>query len=261
MKREITAILLSSMFAVSACSAIGIPSRPTQHGPSNSSHGAAHWGYEGEEGPAHWATLSADYHMCAAGSMQSPIDLAAVNASGDVSLKLDYMPGAVSIAYNGHTVQANFAPGRSAAIDQRKFELVQLHFHTPSEHVLDAKPFPIEVHFVHATHAGELLVVGVLFVEGEANAELATILDALGTRPGPVTTKLDPSGLLPHDLSVFRYMGSLTTPPCSEGVNWHVAKSHISASAEQIVQLHQVLGENARPVQKHNNRLLLAPAD
>ncbi len=261
MKREITAILLSSMFAVSACSAIGIPSRTTQHAPSKSSHGAAHWSYQDEDGPAHWATLSADYHMCAAGAMQSPIDLAGVNASGDVSLKLDYTPGDVSIVYNGHTVQANFEPGRAAAIDHRNFELLQLHFHTPSEHVKSAKPFPIEVHFVHATGAGELLVLGVLFVEGEANAELTTILDALGTRHGPVKTTLDPNGLLPHDLSVFRYMGSLTTPPCSEGVNWHVAKSHISASAEQIVQLHQVLGENARPVQPHNNRLLLAPVD
>ncbi len=104
MKREITTILLSSMFALSACSAIGNQGGAAQPTPSTSSHAKAHWGYEGEDGPAHWAALSSDYQLCAAGAMQSPIDLAATNASGDVSLTLDYTPGAVSIAYNGHTV-------------------------------------------------------------------------------------------------------------------------------------------------------------
>ena len=138
------------------------------------------------------------------------------------------------------------------------YKLAQFHLHTPSEHVVSGKSYPLVSHFVHVGTDGALAVLGVMFEEGAANAELQNVIDALsGQKSGPVS--LNTANMLPSDLRVFRYMGSLTTPPCSEGVNWHVAHAPLTASADQIKTLSGMMGMNARPVQDLNNRLLMAP--
>lgn len=140
------------------------------------------------------------------------------------------------------------------------FNLIQIHFHTPSEHAISGKRYPLTGHFVHATEDGKLGVLGVMFEEGSANAELAKILAAAQSDQASVPDQMiDPNGMLPADRAVYRYMGSLTTPPCSEGVNWHVLKEPITASGEQIATLGQLMGDNARPLRSHNNRLVVAP--
>jgi carbonic anhydrase len=196
--------------------------------------------------------------------MQSPIDLADANARADVSVFTTYQPGPLTVLNNGHTVQANFAKGSKLTSGTMQFDLLQVHFHTPSEEVMHGKQYPMVAHFVHADADGKLAVLGVLFEIGEANTELAKIVAAApATKTGPATVAgktLDPNGMLPDDLDVFRFQGSLTTPPCSEGVNWHVAKDSVSMSAEQLKALGGIMGDNARPVQDLNGRLLVAPA-
>jgi carbonic anhydrase len=142
------------------------------------------------------------------------------------------------------------------------FRLVQVHFHTPSEHTFSGEALPLVAHFVHATDAGELGVLGVLFETGAENAGLAPLVDALdGIEAGGEGAALtvDPNTLLPDELEVYRYMGSLTTPPCSEGVHWHVAEDVLEASPEQLAALEARMGMNARPTLPLNGRLLVAP--
>ena len=143
-----------------------------------------------------------------------------------------------------------------------RFDLLQFHFHTPSEHLITGEQFPMEVHFVHRhQETGNLGVLGVMVVEGEANGVLAPIWKHLDDEPGlheETDQIVHPERLLPDDLSYSRYMGSLTTPPCSEGVHWHVLQESIEASAEQIAAFTEAFGQNARPFQPINNRLVMA---
>ncbi|WP_128891177.1 carbonic anhydrase [Erythrobacter sp. HKB08] len=225
---------------------------------------AADWSYEGATGPDNWGSLSPDYELCGKGLMQSPIDLAEANARGDVSVFTAYAPGPLTILNNGHTVQANFAAGSKLTSGTMQFDLIQVHFHTPSEEVMHGEQYPMVAHFVHADSDGNLAVLGVLFEEGAANGELQKLVDAApATKTAPRTVggvTIDPNGMLPDDLDVYRFQGSLTTPPCSEGVNWHVAKDTVEASAEQLDAMRAIMGDNARPVQPLNGRLLVAPA-
>ncbi len=225
---------------------------------------AADWSYKGPTGPEHWGDLDPKYAMCAKGLMQSPIDLVDTNARGDVSVFTQYRPGPLTILNNGHTVQANFAEGSTLTSGTMQFNLLQVHFHTPSEEVKDGEQYPMVAHFVHADASGRLAVLGILFELGAANAELDKLIAAApaskaDARNVPGVT-FNPNKLLPDDLDVYRFQGSLTTPPCSEGVNWHVAKDSVSMSAEQLKALHGIMGDNARPVQPLNGRLLVAPA-
>lgn len=142
----------------------------------------------------------------------------------------------------------------------KTFNLIQVHFHTPSEHAMSGKRYPLVAHFVHATDAGELGVLGVMFEEGDANPALAEIVDGVGKGQG-ASVEFDINEMVPDDLDVFRYMGSLTTPPCSEGVNWHVADEPMTASAEQIAAMEANLGPSARSIQPLGSRLLVAPSE
>ncbi|MEZ5713225.1 MAG: carbonic anhydrase family protein [Sphingobium sp.] len=222
---------------------------------------APHWSYEGEGAPDHWMKLSSDFVTCGAGKMQSPIDLQAVNARGATVVATNYQTSPLTVLNNGHTVQANFAAGSKLISGGREFGLVQVHFHTLSEHAVSGKRYPLEAHFVHADSAGKLAVLGIFFEEGAANAELSKLIAAAPKHKQDATpvagVQFDPNGLLPPSLNVYRYMGSLTTPPCTEGVNWHVADKAITASKEQIAALHVIMGDNARPLQPANNRLIV----
>ena len=208
---------------------------------------------------AMWGDLATEFEACKTGMMQSPIDLAPVNVKADFSVETNYGSSMATAINKGYTVQVDFKPGQMMSTSGMEFKLLQFHMHTPSEHVISGEPYPLVSHFVHANDDGALAVLGVMFEEGASNAELQKVIDALsgGTKEAPVT--LDNSKLIPSDLSAYRYMGSLTTPPCSEGVNWHVAKTPLTASKMQIEALEGFMGMTARPVQDLNNRLLLGP--
>lgn len=216
-----------------------------------------------EKGAEKWGQLHSDYAICESGNMQSPIDLAGANAIGNVAVAVDYKSGPLAVTNKGLTVQADFASGSSMNSGGMTFNLIQIHFHTPSEHAISGKRFPLVGHFVHATADGKLGVLGVMFEEGVANSELAKILAAAPSSKSDVKAgdgqMIDPAAMLPDDLAVYRYMGSLTTPPCSEGVNWHVLRDSVTASKEQISAFEKLMGDSARPVRALNNRLLVAP--
>lgn len=233
--------------------------------PAPAGQTAAHWSYSGETGPDHWGDLSEPFKTCKLGRMQSPIDLGGADIEGRLDVRVNYRPGQLAILNNGHTVQVNFPEGSILSSGISHYKLIQVHFHTPSEETVYGVPYPMVAHFVHADHAGNLAVLGVLFEEGAHNPELDKIVKAAPRQEaaahviGGVT--LDPARLLPSSLAVWRYDGSLTTPPCSEGVRWHVAVHPVQASAAQIAALHAIIGDNARPVQPRNGRLLVGGSE
>ena len=230
--------------------AISSPSRAAEE---------THWSYSGEDGPQQWGDLAADYLMCSMGRNQSPIDLTgAVDANLD-ELILDYPNrGIVGEVNNGHTIQENLKPGNFITIQGQQYEAKQFHFHSPSEHRIDGKTYPLEVHVVHANQIGQLAVLGVLFNEGEEN----TMLNQLnGFRPAgsePYTGPVDYNLLITGLNEFYAYNGSLTTPPCSEGVLWVVLKNPVTASREQIDRFHnEMAADTNRPIQPRNARTIL----
>ena len=232
-------------------------------GPAMAGSDHGHWTYEGDEGPSHWGELSPEFEMCGKGRMQSPIDVAGANEIVKVSVSMSYQPVPLTIFNNGHTVQAQLGGAGSILVGGKKFHLLQVHFHTPSEHVVSGLPYPLEAHFVHRAADGALAVIGVFVREGKENKPLAALLrHAPKQKADPQTypdVSVDPSAFIPKTGSFYRYMGSLTTPPCSEGVNWFVVEQPIEASKAQIGVLREAEGMNARPAQPANNRLILAP--
>lgn len=220
----------------------------------------APWSYEGHEGPDNWADLSPEFKTCELGVQQSPIDLTGpVPASlGAIEPSFGKMP--LSVVNNGHTIQVDCAPGSGTLIAGHRYELLQFHFHHPSEHLLSGTAFDMELHFVHRSARGALAVLGVFIQPGQANAALAPIWDAMPkNKGGPAASDatIDPGALLPRDRAYFRYHGSLTTPPCSEGVLWTVYQQPIEASMDQIRRFAELFPANARPAQELNRRFLL----
>ena len=220
-----------------------------------------HWAYAGHGGPAEWGTLDHDFAACKLGKLQSPIDIRGAKAAELPPIKFDYKPAALKVIDNGHTVQVNYAPGSSITLDGTVFELKQFHFHAPSENQIRGKSYPLEGHLVHADKDGNLAVVAVMFREGAANKALAKLWPLMPTEAGAKTAlpnAFAAAGLLPTNRAYYRFSGSLTTPPCSEGVRWLVMKAPVSASAEQIEAFTHVMHHpNNRPVQAVNGRTVL----
>lgn len=220
----------------------------------------AHWSYEGREGPPAWGHLAADYHTCADGRHQSPvnIDVEQAEAAPLPDLRVHYGPVSVTEVNNGHTIQDSVAAGDFVELGETQYALQQFHFHHPSEHTLDGEHAPLEIHFVHKDASGALLVMGVFVNEGAENPLLRTLFERLPRDHDAVQLSADPSLLLPADSAFVEYEGSLTTPPCSEGVTWLVMAKPISASAEQIEKFAQLYPHNNRPLMPLNDRHLLS---
>ncbi|HKI00569.1 MAG TPA: carbonic anhydrase family protein [Thermoanaerobaculia bacterium] len=217
--------------------------------------------YEGATGPEHWAEICApSNYVCVAGARQSPIDLPAA-PSGDLSkLVFDYRPTPLKVENNGHTIEVKVASESYLRIGQERYRLVQFHFHTPSEHKLHGQEFPMELHFVHRNALGELAVVGVFLREGAAHPLIQEIWDhaAGGAELSAAHAgQIDPEELLPQNRSYYRYAGSLTTPPCTEGVRWHVLDEPVDLSAAQVDEFRAIFPANARPLQLLNGRPVL----
>jgi carbonic anhydrase len=219
------------------------------HGPGEDRH-EPHWSYEGSEGPAHWGDLSAAYRACSTGRAQSPIDIELAHADHAAlpPLQVHYQATAATEIDNGHTIQDNVAPGDTLELDGTRYELQQFHVHHPSEHLLDGRRFPLEVHLVHRAASGALLVLGVLVDEGLANHALGELVSHLPHRNAIEHLTIDPSELLPADHHYATYTGSLTTPPCTEGVTWIVLTTPIHASRAQLDRVARAVRDNARPV-------------
>jgi len=228
-------------------------------------HGGNHWGYTGHEGPANWGELSSDYTLCKSGKSQSPINIdstVTAESAGLEKIAFDYGTGISSVINNGHTIQVNFDKGSSIKIDGIKFPLIQFHFHTPSENEIDGKHFPLEGHFVHATKDGKLAVVALMFKDGAENPFLkkvwAKMPHTVGkTNPIKISAN-EVNALLPKNKAYYRFNGSLTTPPCSEGVRWMVLKNYSSISKNQVEEfLHTLHHANNRPIQPINARKVI----
>lgn len=218
---------------------------------------AAEWSYTGEHGTEHWGELFA---TCGEGVNQTPIDINQTTQADLAPLHIDYEGKVTELVNNGHTIQANLTGKNTLTVDGQTFELKQFHFHTPSENYLKGKQYPLEAHFVHATDKGELAVVAVMFDVGpRSNSELTTLLASIPDDGQKVALKeaLNPVDLLPRDREYYRFNGSLTTPPCSEGVRWFAMQEPQTNSKAQTEKLQAVMGNNARPLQPLNARLIL----
>src|SRR6185369_17279229 len=220
----------------------------------------AHWSYEGSGGPAKWGDLDAANKACSLGSQQSPIDIGPTIKSQLPALKLSWGKTADTIVNNGHTIQLNFAEGSTLKLGDTTYKLLQVHFHRPSEHLIGGKSFPMEAHFVHRADAGGLAVVGVMFSEGKPNGTFGKIIATMPAKEGPAVkadAAINPNGLLPAKLGYYRYPGSLTTPPCSEVVEWLVLTDPIQVAASDVAGFAKLYPMNARPAQKDNRRYVL----
>ena len=218
------------------------------------------WSYEGAGGPDHWGDLDAASKVCLTGSQQSPIDVERPIEADLPELKLQWAKSADTIVNNGHTIQLNVAPGSTLMLGDDEYKLVQFHFHRPSEHLVDGKRFPMEVHFVHQHSLGKLAVVGVLMSAGKENPAFNKVVATMPDKEGPAVKAdpaIDPNGFLPDDLDYYRYNGSLTTPPCAETVAWLLLTDPIEVSEADVARFAKLYAMNARPVQKDNRRFVL----
>jgi carbonic anhydrase len=218
-----------------------------------------HWTYEGEGGPKEWGDLKDEFSTCKIGQHQSPIDIKKAEAGKKHYLDFNYVSSPLKIINNGHTIQANYAPGSSISLDGgKKYELLQFHFHTPSEHTVGGKSYPLEVHLVHKNAEGKLAVVGIFLKPGKKNDFIQTLWDNLPDKVGEEkvvdSVQINATDLVPHDVSHHHYAGSLTTPPCTEGVSWTVMTTPIEASKEQIAKYKSLFKISARPVQPLHGR-------
>ncbi|MFO1327118.1 MAG: carbonic anhydrase family protein [Rubrivivax sp.] len=220
----------------------------------------AHWAYNGETGPAAWGGLKPEFATCAKGQRQSPIDIRGGIAVDLEPVQFDYRASPFGVIDNGHTVQVNIAPGNSIVVGGRRYELVQFHFHRPSEERIDGRTFDMSLHLVHKDTEGRLAVVGLLLERGAAQPVVQRVWNNLPLEKGEeqpaAGAVLDLNHLLPPDRGYYTYMGSLTTPPCSEGVLWMVMRQPVTVSAPQIDIFARLYPMNARPVQSAAGRLI-----
>jgi carbonic anhydrase len=228
--------------------------------PSNASERAAtpHWTYAGSDGPSHWGALGKKDIACSEGLQQSPIALDPAQAvpHGE-EFQIRYRPSKADLVNNGHTVEADIQGGGDiVTFDGEDYELKQFHFHTPSEHTLDGKRYPLEIHFVNTTDAGRVTVAAVLVEEGAENVAVAELFGNL-PMPGEhikLRNAVDLSSVLPNDRHALVYTGSLTTPPCTQGVHWIVLRQPVRMSAAQIDAFGHLFPDNHRPLQERHGR-------
>ncbi|MCK4743697.1 MAG: carbonic anhydrase [Sulfuriflexus sp.] len=223
--------------------------------------GKAHWGYDGDEGPSHWGDLSHDYATCKTGKSQSPINIDTTTTAKLANIKFNYQASAIDVVNNGHTIQVNYAKGSMLSVGGKSYTLLQFHFHSPSEHEVNGKPYDMVAHLVHQAADGQLGVIGVLMKIGKANSVIASVWDNMPTKSGghnKVDATLNVAELLPSNHSYYNYSGSLTTPPCSEGVNWMVLQTPVEVSTEQVAAFTSIFSKSVRPVQPGNGRLIHA---
>lgn len=221
---------------------------------------APHWTYD--EAPE-WGDLDEQYAACGTGERQSPVDLGDAADEDLADPVLDYQPFELTVTDTGHSIQVGYETGGTLTLDDAAYELVQLHFHAPSEHTIDGRHAAAEIHFVHGDHDGPFVVLGVLVEEGPPEATMIDVFDhlPLGVGDTHADTFFDASELLPDSLAAYRYEGSLTTPPCTEDVTWLVLAEPVTWSAEQLARLTARYDANSRPLQDLHDRPLVLDSE
>ena len=216
------------------------------------------WSYSGLKGPSHWGQLDPSYSLCGNGSEQSPVDVTNTVSAVLPGIEFNYNATGNQIENNGHFVKINYKTGSSIVIDDAEYKLVQSHFHTPAEHTINNKAFPMEVQHYHNNKAGDQLVISALFMAGEENKALHhSWLKLLSQKHARhlLYREISPVELLPENREYYRLQGSLTIPPCTENITWIIMKHPVTASREQIQELHKTIyADNNRPVQPLNKR-------
>lgn len=219
------------------------------------------WDYFGTNNPHKWGELSNEFKYCQQGKQQSPVDLVSKSEMQMSAIKFDYKDSPLKIINNGRTIKVDYASGSFIEINDKQYELLQFHFHSPSEHTVDGKKYAIEAHFVHKAQDDTLAVIGVFLKEGKPNNFIHLLWANLPEQEGEkniTDISINASELFPTDKSYYHYSGSLTTPPCTEDVSWNVLKTPIEISARQIARFSSVYNGNARPVQPLNERVIEA---
>jgi carbonic anhydrase len=220
-----------------------------------------HWTYnKGPDDPEHWGKLDPAFASCANGRSQSPINITGAKAADLPALKFDYNAVPLSIIDNGHTVMVNYAFGSTLTVGGKVYKLTQFHFHHPSEEHINGEKFDMVAHLVHVGAEGHLAVVAVLFKTGAANPLVETLWknippEKIVTPPDDVSVNV--KDLLPEDFGYYTFSGSLTTPPCTEGVTWYVLKTTSSLSPQQLVSFAKLYPANNRPIQPTYQREIL----
>lgn len=268
--KQVAVAALGCVVLMSSCNQTTKQDHEVAENPAPVQHELNHWGYDGAVAPDRWADLSPDFAVCREGREQSPIDLTgASRVEGDALerrvgsevLTIDQRATVMDLVDNGHTIQVTSDVPMALDMDGVHYEMVQFHFHSPSEHTIDGEHAQLEVHFVHKTAAGELAVIGILVETGEHDPIWDRVIAALPGKVGGTRRledlDLDLSRLRPLPARYFRYRGSLTTPPCTEGVQWIVMAEKRHISPEQMAAMVSHLHDNNRPVQTLNDRDLL----
>ena len=222
--------------------------------------GAAHWAYNGSAGPQTWANLKPEFALCSNGQRQSPIDIRGGLSVDLEPVRFEYQASRFAVVDNGHTVQVNLAQGNAIEVGGKRYELLQFHFHRPSEERIDGRQFEMSLHLVHKDDQGRLAVVGLLFDKGPPQPVLQQVWNNLPLEKGEeaqASSALDLAELLPADRRYYTYMGSLTTPPCSEGVKWIVMRQPVTLTKEQIEIFARMYPMNARPIQSASGRRIM----
>jgi len=220
-----------------------------------------HWAYEGKDGPSEWGKLDLSFAACASGQAQSPIDIQGAKPADLPPLRFDYQNVPLNIIDNGHTIQVNYAPGSTLAVGDKTYTLKQFHFHHPSEEHIKGRGYDLVAHLVHSDAEGHLAVVAVLFVKGGTSALLDALWKNIPSEKGKAMevsgVTINVNDLLPPDRGYYTFPGSLTTPPCSEGVAWYVLKEASHLSEEQTRAFAKIYPHNARPIQPLHGREIL----
>ena len=221
-----------------------------------------HWSYRGHGGPGEWGDLDPAFAVCKTGKAQSPIDIRGAVGADLPAIAFDYKPSPLKVIDNGHTIQVMYAPGSFISVAGKQYELQQFHFHHPAEEEVSGASYPMVAHLVHKSADGKLAVVAVLLAEGSANDFVERLWKHLPQGQGKEITvpgdSVDVSTLLPAARGYFTYSGSLTTPPCSEGVTWFVLKSPVQISQSEIAAFAKKYPHNARPIQPLHGRVIQA---
>ena len=221
-------------------------------------HGTV-WSYEGELGPANWSKINVDWAKCGTGNRQSPIDLRDGIKVNLEQISFDYHPSSFSEVNNGHTIEVTVGSGNFITVGNTVYELQQFHFHRPSEEKVNGKGTEMVMHLVHKSAEGKVAIIAVLLERGQSHRLMQTVWDNLPLEKLDVVSPsilLDPSDALPERREYFTYMGSLTEPPCTEGVLWMVFKQPMQASPAQMALFSRLYPLNARPVQSTAGRMI-----
>jgi len=243
---------------VAALSALAL-ALPVRAGSEEAAH-RSEWSYKGDTGPEHWGELDPAYRLCRDGKAQSPIDLKWSQPRASL-LNFHYLASPLRVVDTGHTVQVNFKPGSTVLIRGKRYNLLQVHFHSTSEHTISSRSYPVEAHFVHERGVGERAVVAVMFKEGGKNEAIERIWSRIPKEKYKEAVyegeTINPMELIPRVQTRYYYIGSMTTPPCTEGVTWNILNTPLEMSSDQIEAFRSLYAGNNRPLQPLNGRRVM----